>query len=1237
MAQEKKITKKEVKLRLNDFHYSDLYIPSKLRDLTVIFYNDVKRLNPPIFNRFEAYRNNPKNTPPLEVSNILVEMAPFLSAFIARLFDVEDDVKSLKNKFFAEEKILFFKKEFVLRRALKKWNADRIKNIKFNEVDTLLNKIRQAAFPELDWAGDTEKSTALMVLRLTEIEKAYKQKLTSDSTPISDDAVNDGVKLFKSLNIYGEVAGISKSDKTNDEKINELVKFLLEKLEQWCAAVHYLPEGKRIVKDWSSFKIPENIDFQHLVEYELANHESPIKRMIGNESTYRRRDGFDLTDPRYSFRDVAAEVDYCIYCHDRDKDSCAKGLKEKTGEVKTNLLGIELSGCPLEEKISEAHFLKSKGDSLGGLALIMVDNPMVAGTGHRICNDCMKSCIFQKQTPVNIPQIETGILTDVLNLPWGFEIYSLLTRWNPLNINQPYQKPYNGINILVVGLGPAGYTLAHYLLNEGFGVVGIDGLKIEPLPDDLTGNGSKVPQPIYDFNELRKPLDERVMAGFGGVSEYGITVRWDKNFLNMIYLTLARRKNFKIFGGVRFGGTLTIEDAWNLGFSHIAIATGAGKPTIINMKNNLIRGIRKASDFLMALQLTGAAKRSSMANLQVELPAIVVGGGLTAIDTATELMAYYPYQVEKFLERFEKIISEFGEDEVLKPYDKEEKEILKKFLKHGREVVAERERAKLANEKPNFIKLVRKWGGVKVFYRKGLIDSPAYRLNHEEIIKAFEEGIEFVEKMNPIEAVPDEHGAIKEIVFETQNEENGKWKNSGEYLRVPARSLFVAAGTSPNIIYEREFPNTFKMDKWKQFFQSHQLSLEGDAALLPAEDSEKAFFTSYKDNDKYITYYGDNHPAYAGNVVKAMSSARKGYKQVVDLFRNEIDNYGNVNQPEQDQKWNKFSTHLEELFLAKVVSVNRLTSTIVEVIVKAPMQAKKFKPGQFYRIQNFEADSIWIEGTQLTMEGLALTGAWTDPDKGLLSVIVLEMGASSRLIASLKPGQKVVVMGPTGTPTEIPQGENVLLAGGGLGNAVLFSIAKALRENGNKVIYFAGYKRGEDLFKREEIEFSTDQIIWSTDSGKEIMPNRPQDSRFRGNIVQAMKNYGDGKLGEQLIPLPAVNRIIAIGSDRMMAAVKDARHGILAPYLSHHTAIGSINAPMQCMMKEVCAQCLVRHVDPVTGTETKPVFTCFNQDQHLDEVDFQNLNSRLRVNSVLEKLSNKWLDYLLLKKPVEAV
>jgi NADPH-dependent glutamate synthase beta chain and related oxidoreductases len=82
-----------------------------------------------------------------------------------------------------------------------------------------------------------------------------------------------------------------------------------------------------------------------------------------------------------------------------------------------------------------------------------------------------------------------------------------------------------------------------------------------------------------------------------------------------------------MYGGIRFGGTIPIEDAWAYGFDHVAVASGAGRPTIIDMKNNLIRGIRKASDFLMALQLTGAFKRHALPNLQARLPAIVIGGG----------------------------------------------------------------------------------------------------------------------------------------------------------------------------------------------------------------------------------------------------------------------------------------------------------------------------------------------------------------------------------------------------------------------------------------------------------------------------------------------------------------------------------------------------------------------------------------------------------------------------------
>jgi hypothetical protein len=244
-------------------------------------------------------------------------------------------------------------------------------------------------------------------------------------------------------------------------------------------------------------------------------------------------------------------------------------------------------------------------------------------------------------------------------------------------------------------------------------------------------------------------------------------------------------------------------------------------------------------------------------------------------------------------------------------------------------------------------------------------------------------------------------------------------------------------------------------------------------------------------------------------------------------------------------------------------------------------------------------------------------------------MIALELGVSSRLCAALEEGEPVIVMGPTGSPTELPENETVILCGGGLGNAVLFSIGRAARERGNRVVYFAGYKKPEDFYKREEIEAGADVVVYSVDVPPLIPRRRPQDFEYLGNIVQSMLAYAEGRLGKTTIPLTDATRLIAIGSDRMMAAMAAARHGVLAPHLNPaHVGIGSINSPMQCMMKEVCAQCLQRHCDPETGKESF-VFSCFNQDQKLDFMDWGHLRARLSQNNLEEKLANLWLDRML--------
>jgi NADPH-dependent glutamate synthase beta subunit-like oxidoreductase/NAD(P)H-flavin reductase len=950
------------------------------------------------------------------------------------------------------------------------------------------------------------------------------------------------------------------------------------------------------------FKAPRKLDYMRLVPVHTDTGQGFPRHSLEH---LRHRDGFELTDHGTDLVGALDEANYCIWCHEQSKDSCSKGLKEKAPaeSFRKTVFGVPLAGCPLEEKISEFHMVKTRGQPLAALGIIAVDNPMVAGTGHRICNDCMKACIYQKQDPVNIPQAETRTLKDVLELPWGFEIYSLLTRWNPFDLRRPYPKEATGKRVLVVGLGPAGFTLAHHLMNDGHTVAGIDGLKIEPLAPAISGVdplGHRMAfQAIKNIDELREPLDRRTMAGFGGVAEYGITVRWDKNFLKIIRLLLERRRQFAMFGGVRFGGTLTIDEAFDDGFDHIALCAGAGRPTVLEIPNGFARGVRAASDFLMALQLTGAAKRESIANLQIRLPIVVVGGGLTAIDTATESLAYYAVQVEKFLARYEAL------DE--KPsWNAEEQEIAREFIAHAKALRAAKPEERLG--------LLKSWGGSTIAYRRRLIDSPSYTLNHEEVEKALEEGISFAEGLAPTSIEVDEYGHASAVAFE-----NG--------TRLPARSVLIAAGTQPNTVLAREEGVSLALDG-KYFLASDETGAPVNPERHTAKPKRPEVLLHRYPDGRFMSFFGDLHPSYFGNVVKAMGSAKQGFPVVTSVLAGR--------KPASTLDDSEFLARLNRDLRAVVHEVRRLTPTIVEVVLRAPVAARRFHPGQFYRMQNFETFAMHVPGTTLAMEGLALTGAWVDKEKGLISVIALEMGGSADLLAYLRPGEPVVLMGPTGTPTEIPHGETVVLAGGGLGNAVLFSIGRALRAAGSRVIYFAGYRAMQDRYRIDDIEAASDVVVWCCDEPPGFAPRRAQDRAFVGNIVQAMQAYASGALGTQPIPFSATDRIIAIGSDRMMAAVAAARHGVLQKYLKPtHTAIGSINSPMQCMMKEICAQCLQPHVDPATG-KTTYVFSCFNQDQPLDQVDFSALAQRLAQNGVQEKLTALWIGRCLKQLPPPA-
>ncbi len=652
-----------------DISFEEFLSPGGSQRVDEAFVCYLKERNEELAKQMLNYRENAHiKWSAKELSLWLVDLAPFLDDFIGDLFDIDNQIAKLKAIRLADKPIFTFKQYFVLRLAKRK----------------LKDKGLFASFDELN-------------------EKLRAKLLVEES----DDAEDLELILAKRANALLE------DDSAESKALQELIV-------QWCVQALSSEQGQKFTENWVAFNLPKRIDFNELID--CIEQEDELGAWQKTSALWRERDGFALTDKRMSPREVAGEVDYCVYCHQREDDFCRKGFPAKKSEpelgFKVNSLEDDLTGCPLEEKISEMQWLKKEGWAIGALATMMIDNPMCPLTGHRICNDCMKACIYQKQDPVDIPQVETGILTDVLSLPWGVEIYHLLVRWNPLRQQQWVEKPYNGYKNLVVGLGPAGITLAHHLLMEGVAVVAVDGLKVESM------RKSWLEKPVHYFADMCSSLEDRINRGFGGVAEYGITARWDKNFLQLVYMSMLRRQHFQVYGGVRLGGTLEVADVWRLGFHHLSICVGAGLPRELSIENSLAPGMRSANDFLMTLQSTNAYQKSSLAHIQVRLPAVVIGGGLTAIDTATELQAYYIRQVEKVAHRYYVLSESMGQKALRRHFMEDELALIDEMLAHAQAIANEKSKAQEEEREPELIPLIHGWGGVSVVYRRSMQHSP---------------------------------------------------------------------------------------------------------------------------------------------------------------------------------------------------------------------------------------------------------------------------------------------------------------------------------------------------------------------------------------------------------------------------------------------------------------------------------------------------------------------------------
>lgn len=803
------------------------------------------------------------------------------------------------------------------------------------------------------------------------------------------------------------------------------------------------------------------------------------------------RTGFNLTDTGVAIPKAVDEAFYCIKCHDRGKDTCRTGFKTNTDGFKHDELNQPLSGCPLDQKISEMNVLFEHGQLIAALAVVTLDNPMVAATGHRICYDCARSCIFQKQDPVDIPSIETRLLKQVLDMPYGFEIYSLLTRWNPLNLDAPYPAQQSGYHVLVVGQGPSGFALSHLMMQQGHRVTAIDGLKVEPLSCALKDTST----PIRNIADYYEPLSKRYAKGFGGVAEYGITVRWEKNFLLVIRLLLERRSHYQCLDGVRFGSSITLDTAFNKhGFDHVALCLGAGSPTLLPLENMTVPGVRLASDFLMALHLGDAAKFASKTTLRIQLPLAVIGAGLTAIDTATEALAYYPQQVMNFYMRYQQILTQLGSVKAKEIVDIDP-DVADTFLHHGKIIYDEYTAATAEQRTPNYLPYVNEWGGVTVYYRKTLQDAPSYRLNPHELKNALIEGVRFVERANPTNIVADSDGRLSGMDF----------KVGDELRHVNLKTLLVAAGTKPNTVLAQEF-NELDLDA--DFFKSLQ---------------NEPFFVYKTDDERYVSYLGDLHPEYSGSVVKALASAKMAAPKILEKLL--------LTSP-------KHKCFNDQDFISTVSAVS-VELNQLHLTIHSPAAALAYRPGQFFKLQPY--------GSAFT-EAIPLFPSGVDRALGVLAFTIQKVGATTECLQHVAVNQRIFLMGPAGSALNIPIQDRVLFVSDPL--MTVDSIA-AIRQH---------------LCNEYHHIISNIQDINTQD--------------FEG-----------------------FNAVFISGSAQFIEDFKAKFQTLSLPcYTFVHTHL-------QCMMKQVCAQCIYTVTDPSTGY-TSIQFGCAKSIENIHNVSFSNVNKR---------------------------
>jgi len=257
----------------------------------------------------------------------------------------------------------------------------------------------------------------------------------------------------------------------------------------------------------------------------------------------------------------------------------------------------------------------------------------------------------------------------------------------------------------------------------------------------------------------------------------------------------------------------------------------------------------------------------------------------------------------------------------------------------------------------------------------------------------------------------------------------------------------------------------------------------------------------------------------------------------------------------------------------RIIQTEILAPTITKLTVEAPLIARKRKAGNF----------VIVRPTP-TGERIPLTIVDSDPDKGTIVIIVQAIGKTTHIITGMKEGEYLMdVVGPLGEPTPVSDFGMVVCIGGGVGTAVIYPIAKALKEAGNRVVSIIGARNRELVILEDEMAAVSDELIVTTDDGSHGK---------KGFVTDALQDVitGQGK----------PNAVYAIGPLPMMRAVANVTR---EPEIRTWVSLN----PIMMDGTGMCGACRV-----TVGNEMK--FACVDGpefDAH--EVNFDELIARNRT------------------------